>query len=44
MNEPIQKIIEDAKQPFKKSTDEYIYENDLFDFESDCGSSCSFSN
>jgi 3'-phosphoadenosine 5'-phosphosulfate sulfotransferase (PAPS reductase)/FAD synthetase len=44
MNEPIQKIIEDAKKPFKKSTNEYIYENDLFDFESDCGSSCSFSN
>lgn len=41
MNESIEKIIEDAKKPFRKSTDEYIYENDLFDFESDCGNSCS---
>jgi hypothetical protein len=41
MNESIQQIIEHAKQPFRKATDEYIYENDLFDFESDCGNSCS---
>lgn len=41
MNESIEKLIEDAKKPFRKATDEYIYENDLFDFESDCGNSCS---
>lgn len=40
-NESIKQLIEDAKKPFKKATDEYIYENDLFDFESECGSSCS---
>jgi hypothetical protein len=41
MNESIQQIIEDAKKPFSKATDEYIYESDLFDFESDCGKNCS---
>lgn len=40
MNESIEKIIEDAKKPFSKATDEYIYENDLFDFEGDCGYNC----
>jgi hypothetical protein len=40
MNESIEKLIEDAKRPFKKATDEYIYENDLFDFEDNCGNSC----
>jgi hypothetical protein len=40
MNESIEKIIEDAKKPFRKATDEYIYENDLFDFEDNCGNSC----
>lgn len=40
MNESIQQLIEEAKKPFKKATDEYIYENDLFDLESDCGNSC----
>jgi hypothetical protein len=25
---------------FRKATDEYVYENDLFDFEGDCGSGC----
>jgi hypothetical protein len=29
-----------AQRPFKKATDEYIYENDLFDSEGDCGSGC----
>ena len=29
-----------AKQPFSKATDEYIYENDLFDEEDECGSGC----
>lgn len=41
MNESIQQIVDDAKKPFKKATDEYIYESDLFDFESDCGINCS---
>lgn len=41
MNESIEKIIEDAKQPFSKATDEYVYESDLFDFEDDCGRTCS---
>lgn len=40
MNESIEKIIADAKKQFRKSTDEYIYENDLFDFEDNCGNSC----
>lgn len=33
-------LINIAKQPFSKATDEYIYESDLFDLESDCGSGC----
>lgn len=36
----IEDLIEMAKNPFSKATDEYIYENDLFDSESDCGSGC----
>ena len=28
------------EKPFRKATDEYIYENDLFDFENECGSGC----
>lgn len=40
MNESIEDIIKDAKKPFRKATDEYFYENDLFDFESDCGNTC----
>jgi hypothetical protein len=40
-NKSIQELIKDSKKPFKKATDEYIYENDLFDLESDCGQSCS---
>ena len=40
MNESIEDIIEDAKKPFRKATDEYIYENDLFDFETNCGNTC----
>jgi hypothetical protein len=34
------KLIKDAKKPFKIATDEYIYENDLFDFENNCGNTC----
>ena len=29
-----------SKVPFQKATDEYIYENNLFDFEGSCGSGC----
>jgi len=29
-----------AKRPFTKATDEYVYENNLFDFEGSCGSGC----
>lgn len=36
----IEDLIEMAKQPFSRATDEYIYENDLFDLEGDCGSGC----
>jgi 3'-phosphoadenosine 5'-phosphosulfate sulfotransferase (PAPS reductase)/FAD synthetase len=36
----IDDLIELAKQPFSKATDEYIYENDLFDLEGDCGAGC----
>ena len=40
-NNSIEDLIEMAKKPFRKATDEYIYENDLFDLEGDCGSGCS---
>jgi hypothetical protein len=40
LNESIEQIVEDAKKPFSKATDEYVYENDLFDFETDCGINC----
>jgi len=40
MNESIEKIIKDSKKIFRKATDEYIYENDLFDFENNCGNTC----
>lgn len=36
----IDELVEMAKQPFTKANDEYIYENDLFDQEGDCGSGC----
>ena len=39
-NKSIKDLVELAKQPFSKATDEYIYENDLFDLEGDCGSGC----
>lgn len=41
MNESTQQLIKDSKKPFKKANDEYIYENDLFDFEDQCGRGCS---
>ena len=37
----IQDLVKMAEQPFSKATDEYIYQNDLFDLEGDCGSGCS---
>lgn len=40
MNESIKQIVNDSKNPFIKATDEYIYENDLFDAEDECGNSC----
>tara|TARA_R110002153_G_scaffold31530_1_gene95897 strand:+ start:367 stop:1242 length:876 start_codon:yes stop_codon:yes gene_type:complete len=36
----IQDLVKMAEQPFSKATDEYIYQNDLFDLEGDCGSGC----
>ena len=33
----IEDLVKMAKQPFSKATDEYIYENDLFDLEGECG-------
>ena len=36
----IEKLTLMASEPFTKSSDEYIYENDLFDLEGDCGSGC----
>lgn len=39
-NKSIEWLIEQLQKPFKKATDEYIYENDLFDAEDDCGNSC----
>lgn len=40
-NTSINYLIEMARHPFSKATDEYIYENDLFDFENNCGVACS---
>lgn len=39
-NKTIEELVEMAKQPFSKATDEYIYENDLFDLEGECGAGC----
>ena len=36
----IEDLVKLAEQPFRSSTDEYIYENDLFDLEDECGSGC----
>jgi hypothetical protein len=41
-NQSIQELIKEAEKPFYKATDEYIYENDLFDLEDECGSYCTF--
>ena len=39
-NKTIEELVEMAKHPFSKATDEYIYENDLFDLEGECGAGC----
>ena len=39
-NTSVEELVKLAQQPFKLATDEYIYENDLFDEEDDCGSGC----
>ena len=39
-NVSIKELVAMAQKPFSRATDEYIYENDLFDFEGDCGSGC----
>lgn len=39
-NRTIKDLIEMAKKPFTKATDEYVYENELFDAEGDCGGGC----
>lgn len=36
----IEDLVRMAEQPFTKATDEYVYENDLFDMEEECGSGC----
>lgn len=36
----IEDLVKMAEEPFSKATDEYIYENDLFDLEDECGSGC----
>lgn len=37
-------LVDMANQSFKKATDEYVYENDLFDAEGECGSGCQVFN
>lgn len=39
-NVPVVDLIKMSKKPFRRATDEYIYENELFDFEGDCGVTC----
>lgn len=39
-NKSMAELIEMSKMPFSKATDEYVYENTLFDYEGDCGSGC----
>lgn len=33
-------LVKMAENPFSKASDEYVYENDLFDLEGDCGGGC----
>ena len=37
----IEDLVKMSERPFYKATDEYIYENNLFDAEDECGSGCS---
>lgn len=39
-NQYFLELIEEAKNPFRSATDEYIYESDMFDLEDECGNSC----
>lgn len=39
-NLSIEDLVDMAKSPFRKASDEYVYESDLFDLEDDCGSGC----
>lgn len=39
-NKSTKQMIKESKLKFNKATDEYIYENDLFDFEDECGAGC----
>lgn len=39
-NISLDELIKMSSEPFKMATDEYVYENDLFDEEEDCGSGC----
>lgn len=43
-NMPMNELIELAKQPFRKASDEYVYENDLFDFSGECDGGCNIFN
>ena len=36
----IEDLVKMAEQPFTRASDEYVYENDLFDQEDECGSGC----
>ena len=36
----IEDLIKMAERPFSKATDEYVYENDLLDYEGDCAIGC----
>ncbi|MFN3753337.1 hypothetical protein [Flavobacterium sp.] len=36
----IEDLVKMAEQPFTKANDEYVYENDLFDLEEECGYGC----
>lgn len=39
-NRSIKELVELASKPFTRATDEYVYENDLFDMEEECGAGC----
>lgn len=39
-NQSLKEFVKLLEKPFTRATDEYIYEDDLFDLEGDCGSVC----